>query len=607
MGKIPTGTGLEPAQLKEENAMNDTSIPPLRQTWQRMLLAAGQEAKVLKKSIFFTIVAAVAQGLAFACFYPLFSALFATPIDGKKALFWLTTLIFFTLVDTLGRWFAREFDYSESFAAITHELRMNLGEQLRRIPLEILYSKRSGELAAVLAGSVDEVVMPMGIMSSAFLSIIITPVVAALATFFVDWRLAICMLVIFPLAIPFYRERRRVKGKEMRELAEINANLQGELVEYVQGLSVLRSVNRTGKRQQRLARVLDHLRKVQRQDVLASVRPQLLSSTFVQGGLLIIVGLGLHFVLSGSLELASLAALLVIVVRFTEPIAILFGLITVFDLMEAGFARVEETLAIEPLSVEQPAQVPDRFDVCFDKVSFAYTGAEGNVFKDVSFSVPERSLTALVGPSGTGKTTVTRLLMRYADPQSGTIRIGGRDIRSMEPETLMSCVSVVFQDVYLFDDTIAANIRMGRQNASDKEVEAAARAAHCDEFIDRLPERYNTRVGDIGGRLSGGERQRISIARAILKNAPIVILDEPTAALDTESEVAVQKAVDTLVRERTVFVIAHRLSTIAAADKILVFDQGRLAEEGTHKELLAAGGRYQAMWQAQEQIKHWHV
>ncbi len=601
--------------------MNDTSIPPLQQTWQRMLLAAGQEAKILKKSVFFTIVAAIAQGLAFACFYPLFSALFTAPTDGKKALFWLGALLCFTLVDTLGRWLAREFDYSDSFATITHGLRMKLGEQLRRIPLEILYSKRSGELASVLAGSVDEVVMPMGIMSSAFLGIIITPVVAALATFFVDWRLAICMLLVFPLAIPFYRERRRAKGKGLRELAEINANLQGELVEYVQGLAVLRgelveyvqglavlrSVNRTGKRQQRLARVLEHLREVQRKDVLASVRPQLLSSSFVQGGLLVIVGLGLYFVLSGSLQLAVLAALLVVVVRFTEPIAILFGLIAVFDLMEAGFGRIEETLAIEPLPVEQPAQVPDRFDVSFDRVSFAYAEGDGSVFTEVSFAVPERSLTALVGPSGAGKTTVTRLLMRYADPQNGSIRIGGKDIRSIELETLMGCVSVVFQDVYLFDDTIAANIRMGRQDASDEEVAAAARAAHCDEFINRLPEGYNTRVGDIGGRLSGGERQRISIARAILKNAPIVILDEPTAALDTESEVAVQQAVDALVKKRTVFVIAHRLSTIAAADKILVFDQGRLAEEGTHTELLTAGGRYQAMWQAQEQVKQWHV
>ncbi len=572
-----------------------------------MLLAAGREAKILKASVLFTVVAAVAQGLAFACFYPLFSALFAAPAEKESALFWLLALTLFTLVDTGGRWLARDFDYSESFAAVTHELRMNLGRQLRRIPLEILYSKRSGELASVLAGSVDEVVMPMGMLTSSFLSIIITPTVTALATFFIDWRLAICMLVVFPLAIPFYRERRRAKGREMRELARVNADLQGELVEYVQGLSVLRSVNRTGKRRERLTGVLEHLREVQRRDVLASVRPQLLISAFVQGGLLAIVGLGLHCVISGSLQPAALAALLVIVVRFTEPIAILFGLIAVFDLMEAGFARVEETLSIAPLPITRPAGIPENFAVSFDTVSFAYAGAEGNVFKDVSFSVPERSLTALVGPSGAGKTTVTRLLMRYADPQSGTIRIGDRDIRSMEPETLMSCVSVVFQDVYLFDDTIAANIRMGRQDATDEEVEAAARAAHCDEFIARLPEGYRTRVGDIGGRLSGGERQRISIARAILKNAPIVLLDEPTAALDTESEVAVQKAVDALVRERTVFVIAHRLSTIAAADRILVFDQGRLAEEGTHKELVTAGGRYQAMWQAQEQVKHWHV
>ncbi len=572
-----------------------------------MILAAGKEEKTLKNSVLFTLVASVSQGLAFACFYPFFSAMFASPLEEKRALLWLLALVVFTLIDVAGRWLARDFDYSESIANVTHDLRMNLGRQLRRMPLEILYGKRSGELASVLAGSVDEVVMPMGIMTSTFLGIIVTPVVTALATFFIDWRLAICMLVVFPLSIPFYRERRRAMGKEMRELAKANAALQGELVEYVQGLSVLRSVNRTGKRQERLAGVLADLRDLQRKDVLASVRPQLLVSAFVQCGLLVIVGLGLHFVLSGSLQAAALAALLVIVVRFTEPLALLFGIIKVFDLMEAGFARVEETLAIEPLPIAQPVQVPDNFAVSFEKVSFAYGGSNETVFEDVSFSVPERSLTALVGPSGAGKTTVTRLLMRYADPQSGVIRIGGKDVRSVEVETLMGCVSVVFQDVYLFDDTIAANIRMGRQNATDEEVQAAAKAAHCHEFIGRLPEGYNTRVGDIGGRLSGGERQRISIARAILKDAPIVILDEPTAALDTESEVAVQKAVDALVKERTVFVIAHRLSTIAAADKILVFDNGHLAEEGTHQELLAAKGRYRAMWQAQQQVNNWHV
>jgi ATP-binding cassette subfamily B protein len=286
----------------------------------------------------------------------------------------------------------------------------------------------------------------------------------------------------------------------------------------------------------------------------------------------------------------------------------LFSSLTqVFDIVDAALIRITELLSIKPLPVVSPPIELQQFDIAFSQVSFAYAKEDQYALQDVSFSIPAGKLTALVGPSGSGKTTITKLIMRYADPQGGVVKIGGTDLKHIRQEDLMKNLSVVFQDVYLFDDTILNNIRMGNPDATDEQVKAAAQKAFCHEFIDRLPDGYNTAVGDIGGAMSGGEKQRISIARAILKNAPIVMLDEPTAALDTQSEVAVQKAIDTLVADKTVIVIAHRLSTIAGADNILVVDNGKIAEQGTHTELMTLQKRYAAMWHAQQRTKEWNI
>jgi ATP-binding cassette, subfamily B, bacterial IrtB/YbtQ len=259
------------------------------------------------------------------------------------------------------------------------------------------------------------------------------------------------------------------------------------------------------------------------------------------------------------------------------------------------------------MPVKPGGTTPTSYDIRFENVTFAYDGQEP-LLRGIDLVVPERSLTALVGPSGSGKTTITRLISRYADPQGGVVRLGGVDVATLEPGELLRHLAVVFQDVYLFDDTIRANIAMGRPDATDAEIEAAARAANVHTFVERLPSGYDTRVGEIGSSLSGGERQRISIASAILKDAPVVLLDEPTAALDTESEVVVQQAIDNLVQGKTVVVIAHRLSTVVGADQIVVIEDGMVAQRGRHEELLAdSNGRYARMWSAQLAVRSWHV
>jgi len=583
-----------------------TPITPLRETWRLLMRAARSRAPQLRASLIGLGVAAAVRGLALACLMPLFQALMPSS-RWSAALPWLLAMSSLMLASMVVRWQAQGFDYRGDMLRSTHELRSALGEQLRRIPLEALQDKRAGGINATLLGNVDETLSYTLTVANMMATALITPVVVALAALWFDWRLGLILLLVFPLLIPLYRWRRPAYGRGMRMLAEANEHASADILEYIQGLPVLRAACCVGERAERLQAAIKRLEMIQTIGEKKGSRPNLILATIMELAILAVVLLGVWFVVRGTLDVAILAALLVIVVRFGEPLATFVLYSKIIDLIEAALGRINAMLRIRPLPQQVPAQAPESFDVAFASVGFRYARAGADTLSDLNAHLPARSLTALVGPSGSGKTTMTRLLMRHADPQAGRITIGGVDVRAIAPERLNALISVVFQDVYLFDDSIWANIRMARPEASASEVEAAARAAHCHEFITRLPNGYATRVGDIGNRLSGGERQRISIARALLKDAPIVILDEPTAALDTESEVAVQAAIDALVRDRTVIVIAHRLSSIAAADQILVIDGGRVIESGRHAELLARQGRYACMWQAQQSAKRWHA
>jgi ATP-binding cassette subfamily B protein IrtB len=393
----------------------------------------------------------------------------------------------------------------------------------------------------------------------------------------------------------------------MQPVSDADTDSASRVVEYVQALPVLKAADQVGTRSERLVGALEdqghHLNETQRR----LTGPLLVIAVGAELAVVAIVAAGLALALGGDLDLAAFVAVVVVAVRFAEPVTQGGAMTAVFELADNGLQRIDELLAVEDLPViDEPVPI-ERHDLAFEQVTFRYRDQPEAALDDVSFTVPERSLTALVGPSGGGKSTVLRLLTRYADPQAGAVRIGGVDVREVDPRELLRHVAVVYQDLYLFDTTIADNVRMARPDATDDEVAHALHTANCGPLLSRLPDGLHTPAGEIGNRLSGGERQRVAIARALLKDAPIVLLDEPTSALDADSEVALQDAINRLVADRTVLVIAHRLSTVVAADQILIVEGGRIAERGTHDRLLANGGRYARMWQAQTAARRWSV
>ena len=568
---------------------------------------AGQSSYLVKRSFLYFIIAYIFQGLAFAFFFPLLNNIFSNEFNFNHTILWFSVIIVFSIISFVFRWLGSGFQYSKDLIQITHDLRTKLGEKIKTMPLQNLYRYRTGELNSILTQNVDESVLHMGVISGMFFEAVIVPIVIIIAIFFIDPAMALVLLIAFPLVIPIYNWSRKKTKWDKTEGTKAHAVLEADTLEYIQGLSVLRAVNQVGANAKKLQGSIINLKEVQKKGVYGATIPMIIMNTLVEFMFLLVLSIGALWISQDSFSIGALIALLIILARLSEPLSMFLAIASIFDLMEAGFRNIQKLLDVKEFIVHKPVCKAEKFDIKFENVSFSYDDTKQNTLENLTVLLKDNSLTAIVGPSGSGKTTISKLIMRYADSQEGVIRIGGVDIKNMEQKVLMTYISVVFQDVYLFDDTILNNIRMGKPNANDEEVLKASQAAYCHEFVSRLPNGYDTKVGEIGGSLSGGERQRISIARAILKDAPIVILDEPTSALDTQSEVAVQNALDKLIKDKTVIVIAHRLSTIAHADTIIVIEEGKLKESGSHQELFSLKGKYYAMFQAQQRVKQWNL
>jgi ATP-binding cassette subfamily B protein len=572
-----------------------------------MLQAAGPYERQFRKMSRYSAAATVAQAASYVLFVPLLAELAREPVRPARAWLWVLGLAVLVCVEAVLR--VREMAFTYDYGhLITEDTRLRLGVQLRTMPQQDLARRAAGDLTTVAGANVASAAMAVSTLSALFLRIVLVPLLLGVVVLVLDWRLGLVLVAATLAAVPLARLVQRRANAGFRLVDSADADVATRIVEYVQGLPVLQATGQAGASSPWLAAVLDRQRHAQSHANRSASVPVAGAQLVVQVALVGLVALGAGLVLGERLSLPLLVAIMVTAARFAEPLSLAFLLTKVFEGAEAALSRIGDVLSVRPLPVEPGGAAPQSFDIRFQGVTFTYSGHAEPALRDVDLVVPERSLTALVGPSGSGKTTITRLVSRYADPQAGAVLLGGVDLRTLPPDEVLRHIAVVFQDVYLFDDTIRANIAMARPDASSSDIEEAARAANIHDMIASLPDGYDTRAGEIGSALSGGERQRISIARAILKDAPIVLLDEPTAALDTESEVVVQRAIDELVTGKTVVVIAHRLSTIVAADQIVVLDSGRIVQTGTHADLLAdEDGRYARMWAAQSRARDWHL
>ncbi|WP_217428625.1 ABC transporter ATP-binding protein [Microlunatus speluncae] len=549
------------------------------------------------------------QGLLLALLVPILGAVLRPEPDLAAAVPWLAVgavgvIIFCWLCDratTVG------FVASGESAS---QLRHALMGHLTTLPFGWFTAANKGRFARTatsVAGGAARVTVVVGGPAVLCLSVAITVTVLLLI---MDWRLGLVLAVTLPVALLVLRRARRVTEVVVADIEQAGTEITSRAIEFGQAQPVLRAAGQGPTGTQRMRHDLDDHRVRYARGLNRLLGPDLGYTAVITAGLLLILVLVAVFLVDGTIDLPIAVAALVLAIRFLEPMGSLSGHVSGIGAIDHLIKTMEEFLATPSLPRADAPRAPgDRAEIEFDRVGFRYPGTEVAALADVSFRCAPGSSTALVGPSGSGKTTVTRLIARFFDASSGSVRVGGRDVRDLDPTALLDRIAIVFQDVYLFDTTIEDNVRMAWPEAGPAELERAARQARLDEVIDRLPDGWATRVGEGGAQLSGGERQRVSIARAFLKPAAIVLIDEAASALDPENEAAIGAAIGELSRdpERTVIVIAHRPATLEAADQVICLDGGRIVEQGTPAELALTGGSYARLFRQYEESRTWRI
>ena len=574
--------------------------------FQRKYALTDQGVQNTKKGTFWTVIVNLVVMGGVGILYLVMSGLMKTLTDGAAlpaALPVLAGLVIFALLSFLTHFQQYKATYGLVYGEVK-ATRLRLAERLRKLPLGFFGKRDLADLTETLMGDVNRMEHVWSHVLGYLYGSYISTAVIAVCLLWYDWRLALACLWGVPVAFGLLFGSRKLTERQAERTKRAAVRVSDGMQEALENVREIRATNQEERYLAGLYRKIDDHERIM-------IRGELVTGLFVNGASVImrlgvattiLVGAGL--ILSGQIDFMLLFLFLMVITRIYAPFDQSLALIAELFVSQVSADRMN-ALFDTPIAEGAEAFHPKGHDIVFDHVNFAYD--EKAVLHDVSFTAKEGEITALVGPSGSGKSTCARLAARLWDVTGGAIRVGGVDIATVDPEVLLTDYSMVFQDVVLFDDTVMENIRLGRRGASDAQVMAAARAANCEEFVSKLPQGYQTPIGENGAKLSGGERQRISIARALLKDAPIVLLDEATASLDVENETKVQGALSRLLAGKTVLVIAHRMRTVAGADHIVVLKDGKVAQQGSPQALMAESGLFRHMVELQNQSARWQL
>ena len=572
---------------------------------KRLLQIAGQRKSLLLASCTLAVIHSVLSLVPYALVFYIIKELTQSQPNFTTVQQYVIYAIVIVIVSMVAFLLSGILSHIAAFN-ILYGLRKTITEKVGILPMGYLSHRNSGAFKKIISDDVERIETFVAHQIPDFVKAVALPLLTLGYLFSEDWRLALIsclpllvLVVIMPLM--FGSKNQNLTHKYHHSLEEMSAGI----VEYVRAMPVMKIFQQSAETFDKYGKKVLTFHRFVSDWIRHSSPPFAIFMSFASNAMLPVLVLGLYLYFHNGLTLATLLFFLILGTGYMRPVFAMSNMAMQLQLIEQGVQQIDKILEAPVLPETHTPQEPSHYDIRFDKVSFAYDG-EHYVLNDINFIAKEGSITALVGPSGAGKSTVGQLLSRFWDVQEGNISIGGVDIRQLSTEKLMQMVSFVFQDSFMFAQTMYENIRMG-MNKTKEEVIAAAQAAQIHDFIMSLPKGYDTLFGQQGVHLSGGEQQRFQLARAILKNAPILVLDEATAFADPENEYKIQQAFSELIKGKTVLVIAHRLSTITSADQIIVFEKGEINAIGTHNELLQSSELYQRMWNAHNRAKEWNI